>query len=596
MSTIVQQDLDMSALGVLKDPDYEKAQELAIEGSTDAYPLFLKSASAGNPAAAYMVSQYLDMGVASGNEMDSVLWALYSYLGYSTDAREWMESHFKADNKFSAKKFVEYCLGLADQKNGAAAFIAGMAYYTGQGVDFDAEKAYALFSRSEEYGNLDGACEKALCMIRGAGRTQALEEGLALLISTANKGNIRAALKYAKMLETGAFVSKNPTKALAIYQHLAQKKIPVATYEAGRCFLDGIGTPKDTSAAYSWFTVAQALGCVEGDFGMARCMLAGIIEDSTKKGVELMTAAADKGCTDAMYMLAQLYGKDGRIVKKNTSLSVEYFRKAADLGKPVAEIRMSEMLESGEGIQKNHPLAVQYAIRAASHGNIEGCYIAGSALLSGNGVAKDEARGFSLCKMASDQNYMKAAYVVANCYMRGKGTAKDGKTGFEMHKTLAEHGFIKSIVVVAEGYYHGDYVEQDFNTAFKLFKEGAEKDNVFCQYYLGDCYDNGRGTKKNSEEAVKWYSKAARQGHTLSKKILEERKVDQILTDESPFATFEKSARAGNAQSMYILGRYYEDGIGIEKDLKKAKEWYAKAKKRGNQAARRALEALEKKE
>lgn len=44
---------------------------------------------------------------------------------------------------------------------------------------------------------------------------------------------------------------------------------------------------------------------------------------------------------------------------------------------------------------------------------------------------------------------------------------------------------------------------------------------------------------------------------------------------------------------MYIVGRYYEDGIGIEKDLRKAKEWYFKAKKRGNSAAKRALEALE---
>ena len=47
---------------------------------------------------------------------------------------------------------------------------------------------------------------------------------------------------------------------------------------------------------------------------------------------------------------------------------------------------------------------------------------------------------------------------------------------------------------------------------------------------------------------------------------------------------------------MYIVGRYYEDGIGINRDLNKAKEWYRKAKKRGNSAAKRALEALEKAE
>ena len=82
----------------------------------------------------------------------------------------------------------------------------------------------------------------------------------------------------------------------------------------------------------------------------------------------------------------------------------------------------------------------------------------------------------------------------------------------------------------------------------------------------------------------------------VSRKIVEDEKSQEILRDQSPFATFEKSARAGNAQSMYIVGRYYEDGIGIEKDLSKAKEWYRKAKKRGNSAAKRALEALERSE
>lgn len=594
--SIVTEDLDLSALGTLTDPDYAKAQELAIEGSTDAYSLFLKSASAGNPVSAFMVSQYLDMGVTTDDEMAPIFWATYAYIGYSTDARDWLDSHFGKLDEFSSKKFIEYCHNLTEQKNGAAAFVEGMAYFLGLGVDFDPEKAFQLFCRSDEYGNLDGTCQKALCMVRGIGGTGSPDEEISLLIATANKGNIRAALKYAKMLETGFGISKNPSLALAIYQHLADKKIPIASYEVGRCYLDGIGTTKDPSLAFSWFTVSHALGCVEGDFGLARCMLAGIIEESTKKGLAEMITAADKGCTDAMYMLAQLYGKDGRIVKKNIPLSIEYYRKAADLGKPIAEFRMSQILDAGDGVQKNHHLSIEYALRAAAHGNADGCYVAGTALIGGKGIAKDEARGFALCKIAADQGYMKAAHAIANCYMRGKGVPKDTKRGFEMHKGLAEHGFIKSIVVVAEGYYHGDYVEQDQKLAFKMFKEGAEKDNVICQYYLADCYDNGYGTRKDPDEAIKWYSKAAKQGHVISQRILDERKIDQILTDESPFATFEKSARSGNAQSMYILGRYYEDGIGIEKDLKKAKEWYAKAKKRGNQAARRALESLENKE
>ena len=241
-------------------------------------------------------------------------------------------------------------------------------------------------------------------------------------------------------------------------------------------------------------------------------------------------------------------------------------------------------------------MATLYALRAAAYGNTEGCFLAGSAYLSGTGIARNPELGFRLCCYASDDGYMKATYTLANCYSRGKGVPKDAKKGFEMHKQLADKGFIKSVFHVAEAYYIGDAVPQDYKRAFELFKQGAEKDNVFCQYYLGECYDKGRGTAADPAAAMKWYRKAAQQGHIISQKIVEERKTEAILKDESPFDTFLKSARAGDAQSMYILGRYYEDGIGIEKDPRKAKEWYQKAKKSGNAAAKRALEALEKKE
>jgi TPR repeat protein len=47
---------------------------------------------------------------------------------------------------------------------------------------------------------------------------------------------------------------------------------------------------------------------------------------------------------------------------------------------------------------------------------------------------------------------------------------------------------------------------------------------------------------------------------------------------------------------MYIVGRYYEDGIGMEKDLEQAKVWYGGAAKKGNEAAKRALESIREKE
>ncbi len=579
--------------GVIEDEVFDKAQSLAIEGNVDAFDLYLQSAESGNPASAYMVAQYYSKGIKEDGGMDTVFWSTYAAVGYYIPGNGLLKTYFSCRELPEGESFVEYCKEKAAGGSGAAMFLAGMALYVGAGTHFDTEQAFGLFKKSMETGNADGACQTALCMIRGAGTPQDLEGGLKLLRETAEKGNIRAALKYAWCLEHGIFLPKDRKAAADIYESLAANKIPIGMYEAGRCYLDGIGVERDTDMGYSWFTMAESFGSQEGRFGMARCMLGGIIENKRDEGLKTLKETADSGCVDAMVMLAQLYNKGGKVLKKDPVKSFEYFQRAADLGRASAEMHLYECYQSGIGVKRNPQKAMRYALRSAAHGNPEACYVAGMAMLTGKGAKKDETKGFELLRISADAGYMKAAYAVANCYLKGNGVEKDAPKGFEMHRSLAEKGFAKSMLYVGEAYYLGETVKQDLEEAFRLFSAGAELDNVICQYYLGECYRRGLGVKADEVTALKWYKKAADQGHVISKGIVEDHRNKAILEDQTPFATFEKSARAGNAQSMYIVGRYYEDGIGIEKDLKKAKEWYMKAKKRGNSAARRALDALE---
>lgn len=46
----------------------------------------------------------------------------------------------------------------------------------------------------------------------------------------------------------------------------------------------------------------------------------------------------------------------------------------------------------------------------------------------------------------------------------------------------------------------------------------------------------------------------------------------------------------GTKRSM--LGRYYEDGTGTERDYEKAAEWFRKAMEAGNEEAERKLNQL----
>jgi hypothetical protein len=55
------------------------------------------------------------------------------------------------------------------------------------------------------------------------------------------------------------------------------------------------------------------------------------------------------------------------------------------------------------------------------------------------------------------------------------------------------------------------------------------------------------------------------------------------------FSYYRKAAEQGDADSQFMIGEMYQNGEGVEKDLKSAAEWLMKAASQGNENARRNL-------
>lgn len=55
-----------------------------------------------------------------------------------------------------------------------------------------------------------------------------------------------------------------------------------------------------------------------------------------------------------------------------------------------------------------------------------------------------------------------------------------------------------------------------------MVSQGCGAGGKNAQYNLGQCYRLGRGVAEDITEAVKWYRKAAEQGHENAKKRLKE--------------------------------------------------------------------------
>ena len=120
-----------------------------------------------------------------------------------------------------------------------------------------------------------------------------------------------------------------------------------------------------------------------------------------------------------------------------------------------------------------------------------------------------------------------------------------------------------------------------------LLKE-ANLGNSEAQYKMGKCLDD----KKEYTQAFEWYSKAAAQGFAPAECIIGYYYDNGMGVEKNTAKAFEwwsKAAAQGFAKAEYNVGTCYENGIGVEKNTAKAFEWYSKAAAQGYASAECAI-------
>src|SRR5262249_21359194 len=140
---------------------------------------------------------------------------------------------------------------------------------------------------------------------------------------------------------------------------------------------------------------------------------------------------------------------------------------------------------------------------------------------------------------------------------------------------------------------HGVGVRRSYKHAFPLFLRSARQGYPLAQYEVAVCLRKGHGTKKNVPEALRWYSRAARQGDADAQEMLGWHYFygdDGVRTDHKEAVSwYRRAARKGNPGAQYALATCYENGDGVRKNRRLAILWYSKAAEQGYADAKVAL-------
>jgi TPR repeat protein len=165
------------------------------------------------------------------------------------------------------------------------------------------------------------------------------------------------------------------------------------------------------------------------------------------------------------------------------------------------------------------------------------------------------------------------------------------------------------------------YLETDYRKAIKWYEKAAAWGDIDAVLALGDMSVYGyhpiiemrnerwwhdyaplrpyifpEAVLKDSEQAIKWYEKAAELGNTKAMCRLGNVYADgEIVQRDSEQAIkwYEKAAELKSTDAMCRLGNMYADGEIVSKDYKQAKYWIKKAYDAGNEDAKKVWNTLE---
>jgi uncharacterized protein len=304
--------------------------------------------------------------------------------------------------------------------------------------------------------------------------------------------------------------------------------------------------------------------------------------------------AAEKGELTAQYYLACIY-RDGLGVQADARDALKWFRLAADQGHTAAMVNVGRAYRFGQGVPRDAQAAIRWFRAADERGDALGTVNLGWMFGYVNESPKDQVRAHSLFQKAADMGQPDAMYELYLAYKNGRGVASDRQTADTWLTKGAEAG-----QAWAQSLLGGRFAEPPFDAdplrrqpknmpeAVRWYGLSADQGCARGQYYLGLCYLKGDGLEQDEDRGLDWIRQAADQGNNLAlydlaglyaRGIGEPRnKLDHPLELLKRVARSDSKSLDGVTRSAYdgILFRY-QYGVGTERDLVAAAEWYCRA-------------------
>jgi uncharacterized protein len=285
----------------------------------------------------------------------------------------------------------------------------------------------------------------------------------------------------------------------------------------------------------------------------------------------------------------------GKGVPQNYSNALNWYRKAANDGFPLANYQLGVLYHNGQGVAQSYKEAFEYFRNAADGDLSVAQYLLGNMYYSGLYVQQNYTEAMKWYRKAAEQGYADAQNDIGVMYDFGYGVLMDEAEAIRWYRKAADRNYASAQYNLGVVYAGFDRPGDKFDEAIKWFRRAADNGHAPSQRSLGIMFQLGLGVKPNNAEAAKWYREAAMQGDPEALAFLGylyERglgvRQDTIKANDIYFA----AAKYADAEDLFSMGRGWDLDDRHPNDNTMACIWYRLAAHKGNTQGNRNCSKL----
>lgn len=230
--------------------------------------------------------------------------------------------------------------------------------------------------------------------------------------------------------------------------------------------------------------------------------------------------------------------------------------------------------------------SIEQLRRAAEAGDTEAQYKLASVYAKGNGVSRNHVESVKWMRTAAENGHAEAQDKVGHLY--------DNISTYERHPDWNEDDeFDKRLLRLSKG-----TSKENGREAVRWYRKAAEQGHPAAQYTLALTYRYGdRGTQVNGSEAIKWYLKLAERNPGLgysSIGYMYAHGEGVRRNGREAVRWLHKGALQGGETAQFLLGHHYATGEILPQNDVQAFAWMAVAATEGYKTAAEWRDALRK--